>query len=197
MNRRGFLGAAGIWAAAASNAAQGGATGDGASFHYGPDECRLADILAPTAPYGLEAAGAVKRLIDGADLELRDVADRDRWGRRIVRAFVRGDAAQGSLQETLVADGAARVSPESADHAAITALLAREAAAREQRRGLWRLRDYRVRAAVDASAAIGAFQLVEGVVVSAFIGRGRAYLNFGGDYRSDFTASAGSRDARR
>ena len=43
---------------------------------------------------------------------------------------------------------------------------------------------------------IDRFELVEGVVVAATIVRGRAYLNFGPDWKTDFTASIDPRDRR-
>jgi hypothetical protein len=44
-----------------------------------------------------------------------------------------------------------------------------------------------VRSAADAGRAVGSFQLIEGRVVEAARRADRWYLNFGEDWRSDFT----------
>jgi hypothetical protein len=168
----------------------------GAIFSGGGAEFRLADILAAddrAAPH----AGAARRLLDrllAAPPRIEDVAPPDRWGRRIVRAF---DASGASLQELLIAAGAARTRPEGQDFDFIRQLFAREQAAREAGAGLWGLRFYRVRDSAGADDAIGGFHLVEGAVLRAGRGGGRLYLNFGEDFRSDFTATAKTGAARR
>ena len=52
----------------------------------------------------------------------------------------------------------------------------------------------------DAEAAgghLGSFQLVEGRVLEAAVVRGRAYLNFGADWREDFTVTLAPKVRRR
>ncbi len=46
-----------------------------------------------------------------------------------------------------------------------------------------------MRSHFETADLIGSFQLIEGPVVSADVVRGRAYLNFGKDWRTDFTVS--------
>ena len=45
-------------------------------------------------------------------------------------------------------------------------------------------------------ATAGTFQIVEGVVKSADVRGGRAYLNFGADWRTDFTATISPADMK-
>jgi endonuclease YncB( thermonuclease family) len=172
------------------------------AFARGVEEWRLIDIVAPD---GRGAPDEAEALADRARAALQDLLDasppdpapdalRDRWGRRRVRPAFAGSTT--SFQERLVESGAARVRPESDDAPAIAALLAGEAAARAARRGLWAHSAYEPFPAARANRAVGAFNLVEGVVLAASAGRGRTYLNFGSDYRTDFTATAPGRLAR-
>ena len=55
---------------------------------------------------------------------------------------------------------------------------------------------YAIRAAADLSRDIGSFQLVEGRVVDVADVRGTVYLNFGADWRSDFTIKVAKRSRK-
>ncbi len=175
----------------------------GDRFRAGDEELHLTDIVAPSEydlhrdaqPFFYEAKTALRDLLTGARLDVVDSGEQNRWGARLVSARLSGDAL--TLQERLVAAGAARVDPKTDDHNLIDRLLAFEREARRNRTGLWALRAYRVFDAASADGAIGGFHLVEGVVQSARGARGRVYLNFGADYREDFTASTPSRRARK
>lgn len=105
--------------------------------------------------------------------------------------------SERTIQEILVAAGAVRVRPEGDDHAFIERLLAIEAEARAAKRGLWGEWRYRVFDAENADGAVGAFNLVDGTVLTAVSRSGRLYLNFGADYRTDFTATAKPSAARK
>lgn len=205
MNRRGFLaGSASLvvapaFATPSSHTAKATA---GDRFRVGDEDYHLVDIIAPSAydlhretqPFFGKAKAILDDLIGGNPLDISDVGERNRWGARQVLAQRAGDSI--TLQERLVALGAARVAPTSDRHDAIDRLLDVEAGARAKRAGLWALRVYRVFDAANAGGAIGGFHLVEGVVQTAQAGRGRFYLNFGDDFREDFTATAPSRRAR-
>src|SRR5262249_22959092 len=62
-----------------------------------------------------------------------------------------------------------------------------EDAARQARRGLWADPAYRLRTPDDAGKAVDRFQIVEGRAVAVAVTDGRGYVNFGADYRTDFT----------
>ena len=68
-------------------------------------------------------------------------------------------------------------------------MLARERTARAAGLGIWAHPFYALRRAEAAAEAIGSFQLVEGRVLEAAKVRGRVYLNFGEDWKTDFTIS--------
>ena len=72
----------------------------------------------------------------------------------------------------------------------LAALLAREDEARRAKRGLWADDAFAVRAADDMARLeqdAGTFQIVQGRIVSAQRRSNTVYLDFGADYRSDFT----------
>lgn len=154
---------------------------------------RLAGVLAPKAgDRGRESAEAVaaaraalERLAQGAVLTLwhGDLAE-DRHG----RIFAYARAADGRwLQDELLRLGHARVftQPGTAERAAD--MLKVEAEARTARRGLWALAAYAVRNDEEAARFADSFQIVEGRVLKAAPAREIFYLNFGRDFRRDFT----------
>jgi endonuclease YncB( thermonuclease family) len=165
-------------------------------------EVRLAGLLAPLPaagrasdePFFEDARDALAELAIGSRAEIvapPGFDDRDRWGRAAARVSLpeRGGV---SLNREMAALGFARVRPEDEADEEALALLALEDAARRARRGLWASPYFAVREADAVTmASQGSFQLVEGVVVDAAATRGGwIYLNFGPDYRTDFTAGA-------
>ena len=54
-----------------------------------------------------------------------------------------------------------------------------------------------IRSLDEAPRFVGSFQLIEGRVREVAVVRKRAYLNFGEDWRTDFTISIAPRDRRR
>lgn len=73
----------------------------------------------------------------------------------------------------------------------------REARARAAKRGLWAHPAFAVRAADRVSFAdAGTFQLVQGRVRDVAEVGGRTYLNFGPDWRTDFTVTIAEQDRK-
>ena len=170
------------------------------------ERVRLAGIeppkyIAGDAASGLEllaetARQTLARLVQGRRVGLAvGGVPRDRYGR--LRAhLVRSDDGTW-IQGTLLAAGLARVHSLVDDRAAVAEMLVIEHRARAARLGIWSQARYRVRTADQAAAGLNNFQLVEGRVRAAAVVRGRGYLNFGDDWREDFTVSIGPRDRRR
>lgn len=110
----------------------------------------------------------------------------DRHG-RLVGHVVR--AADGLwVQERVLADGGALVMPFADEAALAPALLAVEDAARRAGRGLWADPLFAVRRAETVRATPGVLRLVAGRVRDVAAVRGTVYVNFGADWRTDFTA---------
>lgn len=114
-----------------------------------------------------------------------------------VLAYVQLDGPRGWLQARLVGDGFARVHTHADTRKCAGALLTLEDRARKEKRGLWANPFYRIRQAAKLDDDVGTFQIVEGTIVGAVERRGRIFLNFGPDYRTDFTVTVSPRDARR
>jgi len=90
---------------------------------------------------------------------------------------------------------AARVVTFSDERAAAADLLTVEDVARRAGRGLWGSAAFAPLSALDVAAADrmrGRLAVIEGVVASAAVVRGRLYLNFGQDWRTDVTVSVRS-----
>jgi endonuclease YncB( thermonuclease family) len=171
-------------------------------------EVRLVGIQAPKLP--LDRPGFVAwPLADAAKttLEARTLgktvklayggARLDRYGRALAQLYLEdGTWVQGAMLEA----GMARVYSFADNRALVPAMLALENAARSAKRGIWNDPYYAIVSADRVRDQVNHFVLVEGKVLSARIVNGRGYLNFGTDYRTDFTASiapANRRDFER
>ncbi len=164
-------------------------------------EVRLVGIQAPKLPLGRagfrswplapEAKAALEALALGKRLTPHFGGARaDRHGRVLAHL---ADDAGGWAQGALLALGLARVYSFEDNRTAITEMLAIEREARAAERGIWAHPYYRVLGHAEAGRHIGTFQLVEGRVLEASVVRGRAYLNFGADWRTDFTIAVPER----
>lgn len=197
-------------AAAPAKLADGGA-GEVASIVDGDTlvlrdgtQVRLVGIQAPKLPLGRpnfpawplaeDAKAALGRLVDGKSVELRyGGARRDRHGRLLAQLYTQdGTWVQGAL----LADGFARVYSFPDNRAVVAEMLALESKARARRRGIWADPFYRVLSPDEAGRHLDTFQLIEGKVQSVAVVRGRAYLNFGADWRTDFTVAIEPGDMR-
>lgn len=170
---------------------------DGGSFALTDGRrVRLAGIQTPRAGWPLadEAKARVAAMVQGRAVDLA-YADRgtDRHGDLLAYMFVDKDL----LQSRLIDDGLARAYSRNDTRRCAALLLKREAAARAAKRGIWANNFYRIRHADELDAEIGTFQLVESKVISVKAGRERTFLNFGPDYRTDFTVTISARDVKR
>jgi hypothetical protein len=169
------------------------------------DQVRLVGIQAPKLPLGRpdfapwpladEAKQALAALALGTRVTLAYGGARvDRHGRRLAHLY-RDDGVW--LQGEMLRLGLARVYSFEDNRALVAEMLAIEGAARAAGRGIWSEAFYAVRRAEAAAAVpVDSFELVEGRVLSAAVVKGRAFLNFGADWRSDFTVSIAPRHRR-
>ncbi|HZD91529.1 MAG TPA: thermonuclease family protein [Pseudolabrys sp.] len=145
---------------------------------------RLAGIEATDA-----GRAALARLAIGKRLRLAATGPaRDRYGRLVGFAFA-GNSSH-SLQQVLLAAGAALVGARAGGMACARPLLAAEAEARAVRRGIWADSRYRPQKAGDLTRLRGdrgRFTLVEGKVLSVHPSGGTIYLNFGRRWTRDFS----------
>jgi len=165
---------------------------------------RLVGIQAPKLPLGRDGfrawplADEARAALAALTLEQRVVLSyggqrRDRYDRALAHLHL--DDGRW-VQGVLLRDGWARVYSFRDNRAAVAEMLALEQQARAGRRGIWRLDWYRVRTPEETDRDVGSFQLVAGRVRSVAVVRGRLYLNYGEDWRSDFTVSVAPRDVK-
>jgi endonuclease YncB( thermonuclease family) len=144
-------------------------------------------------PSTQEVQRALADLLKGQKVKLAAVSPPSKRGFIRAQVFTSGGLW---VQGELVSKGLARVRtfPDQRDCAA--ALLAKETQARQAKRGLWSALAFTPRTPENASASVGSFQLVEGRVVETANVRGRVFLNFGPDYKTDFTLHIGPEPAK-
>jgi hypothetical protein len=162
-----------------------------------PTDHLLTGVTGPDADLHPDAADAARAALDqlmaGQQLSLSEAGDADRYGRTPVQARLPDGR---DLAAALIETGWAIVWPREGQTADFQALLDAEARARAERAGAWA---DGVFAVFSPSPDLLAQRLdgpviVEGRIVSTGEGRdGRLYLNFGLDWRSDFTLSASRR----
>jgi len=173
-------------------------------------EIRLVGIQAPKLPLGRrnfrewplarEAKAALERLVMGRRVTLSfGGRRRDRYGRWLAHLHLETGGGGSSeaprrgfdnarwVQGAMLSEGLARVYSFADNRSAIAEMLARERAARAARRGIWGHAYYRILDHREAGRHINSFQLVEGRVLTAAPTRRRVFLNFGQNYRTDFT----------
>jgi micrococcal nuclease len=97
------------------------------------------------------------------------------------------------LQAVMLARGMARVRSLADNRSRVAEMLAIEGEARANKRGIWAHPFYRIRTVGEAEGDIDSFQIVEGIVLDRARVRDRIYLNFGPDWRTDFTVSIETR----
>jgi endonuclease YncB( thermonuclease family) len=133
--------------------------------------------LAARAALAAQAEGALVRPAAG------EVAV-DRYG-ALVAQVERSDGLW--LQGLLLEQGLAQVQTRPGETLRAADMLALERAARAAGRGMWRDPDFAPRSADRLADAIGSFRIVQGLVVRVAPTERYVYLNFGDDWRTDFT----------
>lgn len=158
------------------------------------ERVRLAGIEAPKIgtensspwPMAALASEALGELILGRHVKLLYPEDKaDRWGRTLahLRLGEEGDWVQGRM--LMAGMGRVRTFPRTANGA--RTMLNLERTARANARGIWSDRFYRIRNPDETWGDLDSVQIVEGRVVDAATVNGTTYLNFGRDWRRDFT----------
>jgi len=148
----------------------------------------------PVEPWRKAAEAAIAAAFAAGGLEGEPIAEStDRYG---AVPMVIDLPAGGTLQEHLLAAGLARLDLAGLAPGA-EPLQRAERSAREARLGIWAAAPYRVRHEGDVGAWLGTFQLVQARIHRAARVGGNVFVNFGPDYRSDFTVLFKDAAARR
>ena len=168
---------------------------------------RPAGVLGPKRARGgpaSEARGEMEKALSdltlGKKVALRlGERKRDRYGRLLAQIMVTGDNETIWLQERLIAEGMARVISFPENRLCTAELLATEENARQARKGLWKTGFFAIRSADGEdllSRLAQSYEIVEGEVRSIADIKGRTYVNFGENWRKDFTAFISPQSAK-
>ncbi|MGH1398972.1 MAG: thermonuclease family protein [Alphaproteobacteria bacterium] len=120
----------------------------------------------------------------------KDWGRTNRMGHHLMHVERMGDKAW--VQGTLLKLGLARVKTEQRTPEMAAEMLALEAAARAEKLGLWAEERFKILTPEEAGGAIGRFAIVEGDVQSVTLNKNRIFINFGANWRDDFTVTLDS-----
>lgn len=159
------------------------------------DTIKLALVKAPEIwekgapykdwPYARQSKQALIDATKGQTMTLYcEGANTNRLG-EIVAHVVMADGTW--LQHSLISEGHIFVFPRPTRRRGLAVLFQAEDAARASRKGLWALDNLRPIEATNPSIRAGWFHIVTGTVLNAQQVRQTIYLNFGDDWRTDFT----------
>ena len=166
---------------------------DGDTIETDIGAIRLADIEAPKGfgfggeDTSISAAETLNNLAAGRSWTIAPVkAEPDRYGRIHAHLF---NESGSWLQEQLVRGGSVRVRPAAGESGCFQPLLEIEAEARATQVGFWADAQHHPKSAVDPSLSkqMGLYELVEGRIRSVGRGRYMVFLDFGTNFRRDFT----------
>lgn len=145
-------------------------------------------------PFSQEAGERVREWIGGQKVTLiRGGERKDRYGRHL--AFVETEAGV-DVGARLLAEGLALVYVHPAAQDRLEEYLRLEDEARGKGVGIWSRPGVRLVDHAEAARHAGGYRIVRGRVVQASITRKRVYLNFGTDWKRDFTVTIPNRDLK-
>jgi endonuclease YncB( thermonuclease family) len=143
---------------------------------------------------GDDASAFAKRWLTGKKVRLvTQETHRDRYGRLLAHAYL----PDGTwVNASMIEQGWAHVYSFADNRALTEDLLTLEEKARQANRGLWAYPRWRPRQAKNCCQRgdIGHFQLVTGTVKHTAVVKGTTYLNFGPDWKTDFTVEIRKND---
>lgn len=148
--------------------------------------------LAGVKGAGDETKAILQSLINHHELILEG-ASLDRYGRISADIYTKPDRTW--LQGEMLRQGAAFVYPPTGNEPHLDTLLTSEQAARSHKRGIWNAAPF-VDLPADQPRLIhyGSYAFVRGTIVKAERVKNKVYLNFGPDWRTDFTAAIAAHD---
>lgn len=136
-------------------------------------------------PLGYEAKDALSDMTLGKTVSLYyGGREMDHYGRALAHLFLDdGTWVQGEM----LSRGMARVYSFSDNRSVVGEMLDIEAQARTQDTGIWGLRYYAIIPQEQSGRFTNSFQIISGNIAEVATVRSNTYLNFGDDYKTDFT----------
>ncbi|MCF8495148.1 MAG: thermonuclease family protein [Alphaproteobacteria bacterium] len=149
--------------------------------------------------FAVLATGILRDMLEGQEVVLyrtkkKDTGRTNRFGHEIAHMERAKDKAW--VQGMILTLGLAQVETTRSNPEMDTQMLALEQAARAEKTGLWETDAYKILTPDDADLYMDSFRIVEGRVQSAALNKNRLYLNFGPDWKTDFTLSIAPSDRR-
>lgn len=158
------------------------------------EDGRMVRLLGIKAA-GEAAPGRLQALIENQPLILEGGAP-DRYGRVAADVYAQGAGDKIWLQGAMLQAGLAFVYPPTGTEPHLGDLLKLEREARQAGRGVWGDAAYADWPAEKPGLGYGRFAFVRGKVVKAERVKNMIYLNFGDDWRTDFTIAIAAHDLR-
>lgn len=167
---------------------------------------RLAGIHAPlpaSPDWARQAKQALQTLIESSPQTWEYAPappPRDRHGQISAQIFLPAQPSNKPplwLQGKLLSEGLAFVDPQEGDIPRQSEMTELESAARRAKRGIWSDPFYLGKPATELTAKDeGRYAFVRGKVVDALRIKNKVYLNFGADWRTDFTVLIAARNLK-
>ena len=151
------------------------------------------------SPLAVSARDILKDMLSSQKVSIYQSQDKElgrinRMGHVLAHLARKDDGAWA--QGTLLALGLARVKTTHATSGMLNDMLELEKIARNANRGIWADQSYRVFSPDMAEDVIGEFAIIEGRIHSVALKKNRIYINFGKNWRDDFTVSIAPEDKR-
>lgn len=145
-----------------------------------------------------QAVNVLDDLVRGRRVILRAQRPKeDRYGRLRAQVIIDENVSEPWLQIAMLHRGLGRVSIAPDRRECASELYAAETEARRERNGVWSQAAYALRTpAGDFSRDTDTFQIVQGRVLSATVKSGRGFLDFGTEWRRDFTVTISPEDLK-
>ncbi len=156
-------------------------------------------------PLAVAAKSRLRGLVKNQKVQLYYSGDtQDRYGRALAQVWTLDSDGKRDiwLQQAMAASGFARAYSYGQNGLVAARLLGAEQAARASELGIWdsgATNDfYGIRSPEPNGLAqyVDSVQIVEGIVISAAEVRGTIYLNFGSDYKTDFTIAVSKKSRK-
>ncbi len=152
---------------------------------------------AGPGPVSLMAMTVLKDLLQGKNVKIYQTKNKslgrtNRMGHLLAHLETETDAVW--VQGTLVSLGLAKVMTAKANPEMALPLYTLERGARKEKLGLWQAPQ--ILRPEDTPEHLHSFQIVEGKITGTALRKNRLYLNFGPDWKRDFTVSIAPEDKR-
>lgn len=158
-------------------------------------EVRLVGLQAPKIalgrkdfkewPLGYEAKDVLGEITMGKEVSLYYGGRKmDRYGRILAHLFLEdGTWVQGEMLKR----GMARLYSFADNRSIIPEMRSEEKSARLKNAGIWGLDFYKIKPQETSGRHTNSFQVISGRIIDVATVRSNTYLNFGEDYKTDFT----------